>query len=146
MAADIVRTWGQPLEKENIASQLIAIKKWGKMIIGIVGISEYDNPVFQSCEQKGCDPDRSGKYTRFQKKVYQAVKSDRDLDIPVVLGSIVHLINDAIIKSAKTYRLYNATASAKLSPIKSWTNVSKLSLAVADDILVVEFTTSTTEP
>ncbi|HEY9771543.1 MAG TPA: hypothetical protein V6C71_24115 [Coleofasciculaceae cyanobacterium] len=100
MAAEIVRTWGQPLDKENIISQLIAIKKWGKMIVGIIGINEYDNPVIHSCEKtKGCDLDWSEKnwpekYTRFQKKVYQAVKSDRNLqDIPVVLGPMAYLNN-----------------------------------------------------
>ena len=100
MAADIVRTWGQPLDEENIASQLTAIKKWGKMIVGIVGINEYDNPVFQSCEQtRGCDRGWSEeewpkKYTRFQQKAYQAVKSDRDLqDLPVVLGPMAYLDN-----------------------------------------------------
>jgi hypothetical protein len=53
-------------------------------------------------------------------------------------------LDDATIKSAKTYRLYNETEpSAKLSPLETWTNVSKLSLAVPDDILVVEFMAST---
>lgn len=100
MAAEIVRTWGQPLDRENISSQLAAIKKWGKMIFSIIGVNEYDNPVYQSCEQtEGCDPDWSKKnwsekYTRFQRKVYQIIKSDRQLqDLPVVLGPMAHLDN-----------------------------------------------------
>ena len=100
MAAEIVRTWGEALKLENINSQLAAIKKWGDMIIGIIGVNEYDNPVYQSCKQtQGCDPDWSNKnwaqtYTDFQNKLYQAVKSDRDLqDLPVVLGPMAHLDN-----------------------------------------------------
>ena len=53
-------------------------------------------------------------------------------------------LDDAIIKKAKTYRVFNKTEpSATLSPLKTWNDVSNLSLYVPDHILVLEFTAST---
>jgi hypothetical protein len=100
MLAEIVRTWGEPLAEEAIEPQLSAIKKWGKTIAGIVGVNEYDNPVYQACsETEGCDPNWSEnnwprQYEQFQRRLYRAVKSDRALrDLPVVLAPLAHLDN-----------------------------------------------------
>ena len=100
MLAESVRTWGKPLDSENISAQLDAIKSWGKMIVGIVGVNEYDNDVFHSCTRTpGCDPNWSEKswpksYRQFQQRLYEQVKTDPELrHLPVVLGPMAHLDN-----------------------------------------------------
>lgn len=94
------RSWGQPLDSETIPDQLTAIKSWGKMIVGITGVNEYDNLVYQSCEEtEGCDPKWSetswpSSYRQFQQKLYKLVKADRELGhLPVILGPMAHLNN-----------------------------------------------------
>ena len=100
MLAESVRTWGKPLDSENISAQLDAIKSWGKMIVGIVGVNEYDNAFFHSCARTpGCDPKWSEKswpksYRQFQQRLYEQVNIDPELrHLPVVLGPMAHLDN-----------------------------------------------------
>ncbi|MGL5942904.1 MAG: hypothetical protein ACRC2S_21565 [Waterburya sp.] len=100
MLAEAVRTWGKPLNLENISAQLDVIRSWGKMIVGIVGVTEYDNPAFSSCEKTpGCDPNWSETnwskaYRQFQQRLYEEVNAERELrQLPVVLGPVQHLDN-----------------------------------------------------
>jgi hypothetical protein len=100
MLAETGRIWGEPLNLANISAQLDAIKLWGEMVVGIVGVNEYDNAVYHSCEEtEGCDPNWSEKswsknYLQFQQRLYQQVKADKELDhLPVVMGPMAHLDN-----------------------------------------------------
>ncbi len=99
MLAQADRTWGKPLNSENITARLNAIKSWGKMIIGIVGTNEYDSGS-NSCKKKeGCDPSWSKQnwprnYRQFQQRLYEQVKADPELShLPVVMGPMVNLDN-----------------------------------------------------
>ena len=100
MLAEAGRTWGKPLDLENISARLNAIKSWGEMIVGIVGVNEYDNPTYHFCEEtEGCDPDWSEEnwsvnYLQFQQRLYDRVKADSKLrHLPVVMGPMAHLDN-----------------------------------------------------
>ena len=100
LLAEANRTWGKPLDSENISARLEAIKSWGKMVVGIVGVNEYDLPFFHSCEEtEGCDPNWSEEswptsYRQFQQRLYERVKADPELNhLPVVLGPMAHLDN-----------------------------------------------------
>ena len=100
MLVGVGRSWGQTLDSENISDQLDVIKSWGKMIMGIIGINEYDNPVFHSCEEnEKCDPNWSEQnwprsYRQFQQRLYEQVKADPELrHLPVVMGPMAHLDN-----------------------------------------------------
>ena len=100
MVAGADRDPGEPLDPEAIPEQLDAIKSWGKMIVGISGVNEYDNEVYQSCaESEGCDPTWSEtswpkSYQKFQQRLYKLVKADPELNhLPVILGPMAHLNN-----------------------------------------------------
>ena len=100
MLAEAGRTWGKRLESENISARLAAIKSWGNMIAGIVGVNEYDTPTFHSCEKtEGCDRNWSESswprsYRQFQQRLYEQVKTDPQLrNLPVVMGPMAHLDN-----------------------------------------------------
>ena len=100
MLAEAGRSWGKPLDEENISARLAAIKSWGPMVAGIVGVNEYDNPTYHSCEEtEGCDPNWSKRtwsksYRKFQQRLYDRVKADPELrHLPVVLGPMAHLDN-----------------------------------------------------
>ena len=101
MLAASVRSSGKPLDWQNISAFLIAIKSWGEMIMGIVGVNEYDAASFHSCEEnpEGCDPNWSKtswpiSYRQFQQRLYARVKADPELGhLPVVMGPMAHLGN-----------------------------------------------------
>lgn len=99
MLAGTARTWGKSLDSENISPLMISIKSWGKMIVGISGVNEYDTPSFNSCEERpdSCDPNWSQEnwpksYVEFQQRLYDRVKADPKLGhLPVVMGPMAYL-------------------------------------------------------
>ena len=100
MLVGVERSWYEPLDPATIPAQLDVIKSWGKMIVGISGVNEYDHSEAQSCEEtESCDPNWSEKnwsktYRKFQQELYDRVKADPELDrLPVVLGPMAHLDN-----------------------------------------------------
>ena len=100
MLAESGRIWGEPLDSADVPVQLNAIESWGKMVVGIVGANEHDNPTFHSCEDtENCDPNWSeeswsASYRQFQQRLYGRIKADSDLNhLPVVLGPMAHLDN-----------------------------------------------------
>lgn len=100
MLAASVRSSGKLLDSQHISSFLIGIKSWGNMIAGIVGVNEYDNALFHSCEEtEGCDPNWSEtswqrSYLEYQQRLYEKVKADPELrNLPVVMGPMAHLDN-----------------------------------------------------
>ena len=100
MLAETGRIWGKPLQAVDIKAQLAAIESLGKMVVGIVGVNEYDNPVYHSCEEtEGCDSNWSTEnwatdYLQYQYELYQQVKADPKLQqLPVVMGPMAHLDN-----------------------------------------------------
>ena len=100
MLVGVERLGEEPLNPATIPAQLDVIKSWGEMIMGISGVNEYDNPVYYSCEEtENCDPSWSEEswpptYVEFQKKVYDRVKADPELNsLPVVLGPMARLDN-----------------------------------------------------
>ena len=100
MLVGVERSGNKPLNPATIPQQLDVIKSWGKMIVGISGVNEYDNSVFYSCQEtKNCDPSWSEKswpssYLKFQQRLYHRVKADPKLrHLPVVLGPMARLDN-----------------------------------------------------
>ncbi len=101
MLASAIRSGETQLDSENILTQLVDnIKLWGEMVVGIVGVNEYDGPGFHSCEEtEDCDPNWSEtswprSYLRFQQRLYERVQADPELrHLPVVLGPMAHLDN-----------------------------------------------------
>ena len=100
MLVGVERSWNKPLNPATIPAQLDVIKLWGKMIVGISGVNEYDNYVFHSCQEtENCDSSWSPKswsssYLKFQQRLYDQIKADRELrHLPVVLGPMAHLNN-----------------------------------------------------
>jgi hypothetical protein len=100
MLAETGHIGGNLVDSEKISAQLNAIKSWGKMIAGIVGVNEYDLPGFYSCEKiENCDPNWSEtswsrNYRQFQQRLYEQVKADPELrHLPVVLGPMARLDN-----------------------------------------------------
>ena len=62
MLVGVERSRNKPLDLKTIPEQLDVIKSWGKMIVGISGVNEYDLPEAQSCEEtENCDPNWSEK-------------------------------------------------------------------------------------
>ncbi len=98
MVAGTARTSGKALDSENISALIIAIKSWGKMIAGIVGVNEHDSD-YNSCEEnpEACDPNWSEQnwprsYVEFQQRLYDRVKADPKLHhLPVVMGPMAYL-------------------------------------------------------
>lgn len=108
MLAETGRIWLEPLNSANISAQLNAIKLWGEMIVGIVGVNEYDSSGFNSCEEsENCDPNWSEQswrkgYRAYQKRLYNSVKADPELrHLPVVMGPMAHLDNLEKVGSLK---------------------------------------------
>ena len=101
MLAASVRSSGKLLDSQNISDFLVAIKSWGEMIVGIVGVNEYDGAGFHSCEEnpEQCDPSWSEtswprSYRQFQQRLYEQVKADPELrHLPVVMGPMARLNN-----------------------------------------------------
>ena len=100
MLVGVERSRNKPLDLKTIPEQLDVIKSWGKMIVGISGVNEYDLPEAQSCEEtENCDPNWSEKswagiYRQFQEKLYKLVKADPELNhLPVVIGPMARLDN-----------------------------------------------------
>ena len=100
MLVGVERSRKKPLNLETIPDQLDNIKSWGKMIVGITGVNEYDLPESHSCEKtESCDSNWSEtnwsrRYSQFQQRVYDLVKADPKLrHLPVILGPMARLHN-----------------------------------------------------